>query len=88
MNDPMPKPPSGAIHQNRAWRKIARNACPLRAMPAACAGGGVSGTRHAIASATMNVTPPSAMKTWRHVVNCSALRAARSRRAHRRRPRP
>ena len=72
MNDPMPKPPSGAIHQKRAWRKISRTPAHWTAHPDASAGGAVSGTRQAIANATTKVMPPSAKKICRHVAKCKA----------------
>ena len=67
MNAPMPKPPSGAIHQNRALPKTRRTPAHCAPKPCAVAAFGVSGMRHPIQTATSSVAAASTTKTVRQV---------------------
>jgi hypothetical protein len=72
MNEPMPKPPRGAIHQKRGCANTMRTPANCAAMPPERSGRAMSGTRHQIASATTNVTAERTMNTTRQCMTRSA----------------
>ena len=72
MNEPMPKPPIGAIHQNRACAATVRTAANCALIPPDCMGFVISGTRHQIAAATTSVTTESPTNTTRQCVTRNA----------------
>jgi len=72
MNDPMPKPASGAIHQKPRMGEHAASPPATACRSSAGRGFGTSGTLNQIHSATAAVIAASAMKIVRHDANRSA----------------